>query len=200
MLECGNAPELSELLRKASQKDEAAIAELFDRYYFRVCGFVRRFVDSSEIEDVAQEVFISVLGKLDGIEKTESFESYLFQSARNRCINWLRKKTRLRNMMDVMWHAVSAWQDSVSNQERRKVTQLDTVLEKLPETLRSYLHLFYVEKHSRSEIALLKNESSATVYRKLAAAKARLLEVAKEMQVKVIFQGRHDLAVVDIEE
>jgi RNA polymerase sigma factor (sigma-70 family) len=191
------ACELDALLTRAQAGDEAAVAELFDRYYFRVIGFVRRYVDQSEVEDITQEVFVRVFQNLPNLKQNGAFEGYLFQAAKNRCINWLRSKRRLRDLMDVMWYAVNSWRDGIADQDRRQATSLDMLMETLPDTPRRYLEMFYVEKHSRSEMAALLKESPATVYRKLAAARAELLEKARKLNVSVVFEGRHGLSIQD---
>lgn len=192
-----DARELDALLTKAQSGDEAAVAELFDRYYYRVIGFVRRYVDQSEVEDITQEVFVRVFQNLHNLKKNGAFEGYLFQAAKNRCINWLRGKRRLRDLMDIMWYAVNSWRDGIAEQDRKQTTSLDMLMETLPETPRRYLYLFYVEKRSRSEMAALLRESPATVYRKLAAARAELLDKARQLNVGVVFEGRHGLSIQD---
>mgnify|MGYP006272019991 CR=1 FL=1 len=180
---------------RAQNGDEEAIRLIFEQYYYRVIGFVRRYVDSTDIEDVTQDVFIRVLRNIHNVEKAGAFEGYLFQAAKNRCINWLRKKHRVRGMMDLMWHAVGAWRETVVKNDQRRATTLTILMEALPPEDQKILEMFYIYKHSRAEMASLLKQSSATVYRKLASARAKLLQRADELDVQVIFKGRHDVLI-----
>lgn len=187
------------LIESAQDGCEHSIEELFNRYFFRVSSFARRYVDPQEVEDVAQEAFIKVFRNLKNIKKAEAFEGYLFQTAKNSCISWLRKKKRMRSMLDIVWYAATNWRDSSSDHEPQRAAAIDALMEQLPEVSKSYLHMFYVEKRSRAEIAAAMNESTSSSYRKLASAKANLLDAAKRMNVKIIFNGRHDMSVQEIE-
>ncbi len=191
--------ELILLIERAQDGCEQSIEALFNRYFFRVSSFVRRYVDAHEVEDVAQETLIKVFRNLGNIKKAQAFEGYLFQTAKNSCISWLRKKKRMRSMLDIVWHAATNWQNPSSDHEPQRAAAIDALMEQLPDVSQKYLHLFYVEKRSRAEIAAAMNESTSSAYRKLAGAKANLLEAAKRMNVKIVFTGRHDMSVQEIE-
>lgn len=191
--------ELVLLVERAQQGCDQSIEKLFNRYFFRVTSFVRRYVDPHEVEDVAQEAFIKVFHNLSNIKKAQAFEGYLFQTAKNACISWLRKKKRMRAMLDVVWHAATNWRDAGSGKEPQCAAAIDALMEQIPEVSKSYLHMFYVEKRSRAEIAAAMNESTSSAYRKLATAKANMLDAAKRMDVKVVFSGRHDMSVQELE-
>lgn len=168
---------------------------LFNRYYFKVIGFVRRYVDEPEVEDVTQEIFIHVFQKLDQIKQLDYFERYLFKSAKNRCINWLKKKYRIREVANLMWYAVSNWNDQTTKHQFNQLTSIKNIIEELPEEDRKYIELFYIEKHTRVEITKITNESESTVYRRLAAAKAALLDLAEKNNITITFEGRHDIRI-----
>lgn len=190
---------LVQLVERAQQGCDQSIEELFNRYYFRVISFVRRYVDPHEVEDVAQDTFIKVFRNLGNIKKAQAFEGYLFQTAKNACISWLRKKKRMRAMLDVVWHAATNWRNAGSENEPQRAAAINALMEQIPEVSKKYLNMFYVEKRSRAEIAAAMNESTSSAYRKLATAKADLLNAAKRMNVKIVFSGRHDMSVQEIE-
>ncbi|HQH74004.1 MAG TPA: sigma-70 family RNA polymerase sigma factor, partial [bacterium] len=97
------------LMLRVREGDSLALEAIFNRYYYRVVGFIRRYVDESDVEDVAQEVFMSVFQKIGQIQEAAAFERYLFQSAKNRSINWLKRKIRLRELMQIFWYAADTW-------------------------------------------------------------------------------------------
>jgi RNA polymerase sigma-70 factor, ECF subfamily len=183
------------LLERVKRGDTNAFQTIFDRYYFRLIGFIRRFVDESDVEDVAQEVLTTVVGKLNSIRDLNAFECYLFRSARNRSINWLRKKHRIQECLKTYWYASNTWQNNNPTGEKDSLYGMETLLNALPALERRYIELFYIHKHSRDEIAVRLNESSSTVYRRLASARALLLKKAQERGLDLHFFGRHDLEI-----
>jgi len=183
------------LMLRVREGDSLALEAIFNRYYYRVVGFIRRYVDESDVEDVAQEVFMSVFQKIGQIQEAAAFERYLFQSAKNRSINWLKRKIRLRELMQIFWYAADTWKETPGSGGTQRLTALKTLIESLPEDHRRYIEMFYIQKHSRAEIASLCKESSSTVYRRVAAARAALLEHAARQNITIVFEGRHDIKI-----
>ena len=191
--------ESSVLLLRIRDGDASAFQILFDRYYFRVAGFIRKYVDSADIEDVAQEVFLSVFQRLEKMQNITAFEHYLFRSAKNRCFNWLRRKRRLREWIKLYLYAATFWHDANGHCEQERLFSLKGLLAMLSEEDRRYLQLFYMQKRSRSEIAEIAKESPSTVYRKIASARAALLQIASEQGFYVTFSGRHDMQIQELQ-
>ncbi len=61
----------------------------------RLLGWIRSRVGSLEdAEDILQEVFVSALGAWSVAEPIENLVAWLFQAARNRVVDWYRRKGR----------------------------------------------------------------------------------------------------------
>lgn len=183
------------VFERIQQGDSFAYQALFDRYHRRVIGFVRRYVDSADIEDICQEIFLRVFSKLLEIHDIQAFESYLFRAAKNHCINWLRKKKRFLGMMQTACYAYKTWSEESSPFKSKHWNQIEDLIETLPEDIKKYIQLFYFEKRSRTEISAMLSESNSTVYRRLAEAKAALVDAARKQKVELIFEGRHDVKI-----
>jgi RNA polymerase sigma-70 factor, ECF subfamily len=78
----------------------AAFDALYARYERRLFGFVRSYLDDThEAEDVFHEAFLGVLrGRLDF--GAGSFRGWLYQVARNACLNRLRARVRGERALD----------------------------------------------------------------------------------------------------
>ncbi|MBI1390173.1 MAG: sigma-70 family RNA polymerase sigma factor [bacterium] len=187
--------QLETLLKRAQAGHEPAQEALFDAYYARVTAFIRRYVDANEAEDVAQEVFVKTFRSLERLREPKAFEGYLFTAAKNSCMSWLRKKMRMRRMMDVLWRAASSWNEASSFKPTMGLDGLDSLIQQLPEDSQHYLKMFYIEKRSRSEIAEMMNESNSSAYRKINAARVLLLKAAEQQGSRIEFSGRHDIIV-----
>jgi RNA polymerase sigma-70 factor (ECF subfamily) len=81
---------LCERLRRG---ELAAFDALYERYEGRLFGFVRAYLDdTAEAEDVLHEAFMSVLRGRQ--TELSSFRGWLYQTARNLCLNKLRSRNR----------------------------------------------------------------------------------------------------------
>jgi RNA polymerase sigma-70 factor (ECF subfamily) len=83
------------LVQRAQEGDEGAFEEivrLFSPRIFRVVG--KFFRDRSQVEDIAQEVFLKAFTQLKNYEGRGSFEGWLTRIATNLCLNELRTRKR----------------------------------------------------------------------------------------------------------
>ena len=80
---------MSALPRKGS------IAEFLVTERDKLVGYVRRLVDDNadrDGEDIVQDVALSLLARTDVLESVESLPAYVYQSLRNRVIDYLRSR------------------------------------------------------------------------------------------------------------
>jgi RNA polymerase sigma-70 factor, ECF subfamily len=86
------------LVERVRAGDDGAFEALMARYKRPVLNFVFRFIgDTSEAEDVAQEVFVRAyrsMHKPDFRRTTATFSTWLFQVARNAALDCLRRRKR----------------------------------------------------------------------------------------------------------
>jgi len=84
-----------ELLAAYVQGDEPAFEELFARTGGRLFAFVRRYLgDHHMAEDVYQEVCMKAARGAGGFARRASAATWLFQIARNACLDALRRQGR----------------------------------------------------------------------------------------------------------
>ncbi len=85
----------AELIGAVRSGDDEAFAELYSRYGDRILGYVRGIVgDHGRAEDIAQEVFISALRGMRSDQRAIAFKPWLFEIARNACIDEFRRLKR----------------------------------------------------------------------------------------------------------
>lgn len=81
------------LLKLIQAGDEHAFKYLFDTYFASLCRYMHLYLDDTqEVEEVALDIFLYVWEHRERINITLSLKSYLFQAARNRCLNCLRDR------------------------------------------------------------------------------------------------------------
>ena len=79
------------ILKQLQTGDEQAFKYLFDTYFVPLCRFMKLYLkDEAEIEEIAMDIFMHVWTNREEFQIKLSFKAYLFQAARNRCLNVLR--------------------------------------------------------------------------------------------------------------
>lgn len=79
------------LLQLIKQNDEKAFKHLFDTYFVSLCRFMSLYIrDKQEVEEIALTIFMNLWESRATLVLKISFKAYLFQAARNRCLNALR--------------------------------------------------------------------------------------------------------------
>jgi RNA polymerase sigma factor (sigma-70 family) len=93
----GDVREDAELVRLAAGGDNAAFAELYERYFDNVYDFLVRMVrNREEAADLAQDTFLRAMNGLGSLSKGGSFKSWLFTIARNTALNRMERTSRLQ--------------------------------------------------------------------------------------------------------
>lgn len=83
----------SALLEQARAGNERAFEALVDRYHYPLLRHIRRFLnDDDQAYDVLQFVFLKLYTSLATLRTDTSAKGWLFQVARNRCLDELRRR------------------------------------------------------------------------------------------------------------
>lgn len=86
-------PEDLDLVRRALDGSQDAYRDLLLRYQRPVLSLIRRMVrNSSQAEDLAQEVFLKAFRALESFDQRRKFSSWLFKIAHNASIDQLRRR------------------------------------------------------------------------------------------------------------
>ena len=98
------------LLQLIKQDDEKAFKHLFDTYFVSLCHFMSLYLrDKQEIEELALSIFMNLWEGRADLTLKISFKAYLFQSARNRCLNRIRFPSREEKNMDMLLLLILRW-------------------------------------------------------------------------------------------
>ena len=85
----------AELMLRVKKGDAHAFEELVDKYKQPVLNFVHRTLrDSSDAEDIAQNVFVQIFKSADRYRVEAKFSTWLYTIARNLCLNEIRRRSR----------------------------------------------------------------------------------------------------------
>jgi len=88
-----------ELVAAIRAGNDHAFEELYSRYRERIFAFILSKVhDHGRAEDIAQEVFMSALRRLRTSEQTIAFKPWIYEIAKNACIDEFRRGSRAREV------------------------------------------------------------------------------------------------------
>jgi len=122
----------------------AAFDELYRRYERRLFGFIHSYLHEQQAaEEVLHEAFLTLLRERERRQVLRSFRAWLFQVARNLCLNRLRGQRRGRRVVSEL--AVQP-QPRVECPEgtllrRERATALKRAVSALPQPLRELYSL-----------------------------------------------------------
>jgi len=85
------------LIEATKSGDEAAFAEIMDRYRNPITNYLYRFLnDYEEAVDLAQETFVRVYFAIDRYHTQFAFSTYIYRIATNLAISEIRRRKRRR--------------------------------------------------------------------------------------------------------
>jgi RNA polymerase sigma factor (sigma-70 family) len=89
----------TELVAAVRGGGDRAFEELYSRYRSRIAAYILGIVsDHARAEDIAQDVFISALRRLRATERPIAFKAWIYEIAKNACIDEYRRTRRAREV------------------------------------------------------------------------------------------------------
>ena len=172
------APDLA-MVTALKAGDQGAVAQLYDRYSSVVYAVALRVLgDTGAAEDVLQEVFLQLWRNPGAFDAARgSLGSWLAVIARNRAIDFLRKRKPETDLEDVI---VSVAPDLAREADRsRAADKIRGVLGSMPPPQRTVLEMAYFEGMSHSELAGKTGEPLGTIKTRI---RAGLITLRKAFQ------------------
>ena len=83
--------------------DETAFNELFDEYYTPLCFFANKYLKDLDLSrSLVQQVFVDIWMKREKISIIHSVKSYLYNSVKNKSIDYIRSQKQNVQITDVV--------------------------------------------------------------------------------------------------
>ena len=167
-----------ELIIKINADDRHAYAILLQRYAHKVIRMALTIVrNDDEAQDIAQDVFLSLLVSLQDWDTNGNakFSSWIYRVTLNKAIDYKRKQKPTESCEDVF--LVSQSKDGYQQVlEKQMSQQIQMLLQKLPETQRTAIFLYYYKDMTVGEIAQKTGNTEMAVRSLLKRGKAILRE------------------------
>jgi RNA polymerase sigma-70 factor, ECF subfamily len=184
--------ELSNLITRARNSDEAAAKDLVERLYPTVIRIVRNHLPRRELEeDMSQEIFLKIFAKLYQYRADMPFEHWVSRISVNTCIDHLRKQ---RNRPEYRWSDFSEEQQSILDNLKDNASEpdqqspeecrdlLDRLLVSLKPDERLVVRWLYLEEKSVAEICDLTGWKPSKIKVKAFRARQKLAATVKRIE------------------
>ncbi len=180
-----------DLIRQVLDGDQGAFTTLVNKYQKSVHALVWRKIGDFHIaEEITQDVFLKVYKRLSTLKRPELFPGWLYVIATRDCVSWLRKKELPTKSLDAMstaqleeicyaQHEADRSEAAAIEHQRECVKRL---LQKLPESERTVVTLYYLAEMKSEEISTFLGVSSNTIRSRLRRARERLEKEERMIQ------------------
>jgi len=175
-----------QLIQQFQQGDVKAFETLVNRYKQHVANIIYSVLGrSSEVEDLAQEVFIKMYHSLKHLTLRTNFSSWLYRVTVNLCIDEIRKKKlrRFFSLETVPGKELDAWQhrpdEGLMALEQKEMSEIiDNAISQLKPEHRIVIVLRDIEGISQEEISEVLKLPIGTV-------KSRIFRAREELRKKL---------------
>ena len=172
-----------QLIQRILDGEKEAFSILVQKYQKRIHALAWRKIGDYHIaEEITQDAFLQVYKKLPTLKNPKQFDGWIYVVTNRLCINWFqRNKTPIQSIEDT---PVEEIEKSFYNQYESEQRQVEAtahnraivkkLLEKLPESERTVLTLFYLAEMTAQEISTFLGVSVNTIKSRLRRARNRL--------------------------
>ena len=172
-----------QLIRRILSGDDRAFSALVQKYQKGVHALAWRKVgDFHYAEEIAQDTFLQVYKKLSTLKNPNQFAGWLYVIANRRCLNWLQRHKPAMQSLETTstgeieelsyTHYVLERRESEAVEHRQAIVK--GLLEKLPESERTVVTLYYLGEMVPREIGDFLGVSVNTIKSRLRRARERL--------------------------
>ena len=178
------------LVERAKKNDQAAYAQLMDRYREAIYYMLLKMVNNaSDAEDLTIEAFSKAFKNLEQYTPNFAFSTWLFKIASNNCIDFIRKKRIDHISLDrdigdknkpsnnIMTEIPDPEEDLIKKQKAKLMRSVVTTLKP---RYRELVELRYFKEYSYDEIADELNLPLGTVKAQLFRARELLYNILKQ--------------------
>ncbi|MGO8969999.1 MAG: RNA polymerase sigma factor [Myxococcaceae bacterium] len=165
-------------VQAARRGDRSAFETLVRSVQRPVYGLCLRLLRvEAEASEIAQEAFLRAYQHLHRYDDGKPFDLWVMAIARNLCLDLLRRRSRMLtdnvdDMHEMLPSGEASQEDGVIAGEERR--SLESALSTLSVDDREVLSLYYVQKRTTKEIAVVMGVAPGTIMARLFRAREKL--------------------------
>ena len=173
-----------QLARSASHGDMGSFEELYKRHHRRVYSVCLRMLqNTSEAEDLTQDVFIQLYRKIGSFRGDSAFTTWLHRMTVNQVLMHFRKRTVKFEKTTEEGETPDQVVTGTANPERMRIVDkiaLDNAIDQLPTGYKNVFVLHDVEGFEHEEVAKILGCSVGTSKSQLHKARLKLQKLLKK--------------------
>jgi len=173
-----------QLARSASHGDMGSFEELYKRHHRRVYSVCLRMLqNTSEAEDLTQDVFIQLYRKIGSFRGDSAFTTWLHRMTVNQVLMHFRKRTVKYEKTTEEGETPVQIVSGTANPDRMRVVDkiaLDNAIEQLPTGYKNVFVLHDVEGFEHEEVARILGCSVGTSKSQLHKARLKLQKLLRK--------------------
>ena len=163
--------------------DDTAFSEIVNKYKKSVHALIwRKTGDFQVAEEIAQDTFLQAYQKLATLKNRTQFAGWLYVIASNLCSDWHRRKKPTMQSLEATNKGSldrTSYESYVAEQREKAATErrreiVKNLLNKLPESERTVVTLFYLGEMTSEAISKFLGVSVNTIKSRLRRARKRL--------------------------
>ena len=184
-----------QLIHRTLSGDDAAFTTLVEKYRKSVHALAwRKIGDFHFAEEITQDAFLQVYKKLTTLRNPNQFAGWLYVITNRLCNNWHRSRNKTpvtQPLSDTNRSEIDGFSYKCCELERRETEATEhrreivkTLLQKLPESERTVVTLYYLGEMTAKEIGKFLGVSVNTIKSRLQRARKRLQVHNEELLVR----------------
>ena len=169
-----------DVVERCKVNDRKAQMQLYEQYCEGMFRVAMRYVKNvDEAEDMVQESFIKVFGRIHQFKGEVTFGAWLKRIVINKCIDSLKAQKKKMVELDESYLHISEEEDWTVA-DGISIEEVKGAIEKLPEKYRYVVMMFLIEGFDHKEIAQVLQLTETTSRTRLLRGKSYLKELLKE--------------------
>lgn len=160
-------------------ESQKALFNLFSSKMLAVC--LRYVSNRAEAEDILQDGFIKVFGKIGSFKNEGSLEGWIKRIMVNTALDQLRKNKKLLiNELDENWDVM----DDRESSDSLEAKDLMKLVQSLPNGFRTVFNLYAIEGYSHKEIGEILGINESTSKSQYSRARGHLMKMLGKVEQK----------------
>ena len=179
--------EITQLIERCKQGDSEALGELYQTYSSKMRGVCRRYLSDKEtINDVLHDSFVIILTSLDKLRDNSKAEGWMMSITRNVASKYKDYQKKHPTVAFDKAERVLFDEDEDKEVKEISMTELMSLIDKLPEGYGKVFRLAVFEGLSHKEIAAMLNIEPHSSSSQLARAKRLLRKMIQQSWVVLL--------------